>query len=52
MAGGLNNNNVSELINEINPYGVDVSGGVEIEKGKKDYNLMKEFILGVNNAAV
>jgi len=52
VAGGLNNNNVSELINEINPYGVDVSGGVEIEKGKKDYNLMKEFILGVNNAAV
>ena len=52
VAGGLNNKNVGELIDKINPYGVDVSGGVEIEKGKKDYNLMKEFILGVNNATV
>ena len=52
VAGGLNNENVSELIDKINPYGVDVSGGVEVRKGKKDYNLMKEFILGVNNAAV
>ena len=41
-----------KLIDKINPYGIDVSGGVEIEKGKKDYNLMKEFILGVNNATV
>tara|TARA_B110001469_G_C9548393_1_gene272129 strand:+ start:209 stop:832 length:624 start_codon:yes stop_codon:yes gene_type:complete len=52
VAGGLNNINVGELIDKINPYGIDVSGGVEVEKGKKDYNLMKEFILGVNNATV
>lgn len=52
VAGGLNNNNVSNLINTVNPYGVDISGGVEIKKGKKDYAMMRDFILGVNNAIV
>ena len=52
IAGGLNSKNVSLLINSINPYGVDVSGGVESDKGIKDHNMMKNFVLGVNNAAV
>jgi len=52
IAGGLDSKNVSSLINSINPYGVDVSGGVESDKGIKDHNMMKNFVLGVNNAAV
>ena len=52
IAGGLNSKNVSLLINSINPYGVDVSGGVESDKGIKDHNMMKNFVLGVNNAAI
>ena len=52
IAGGLDEKNVSLLINKINPYAVDVSGGVELEKGIKDYTMMKNFVLGVNNATV
>ena len=52
IAGGLDSKNVSSLINSVNPYGVDVSGGVELYKGIKDYNMMKNFVLGVNNAAI
>tara|TARA_B100000767_G_scaffold253767_1_gene258593 strand:- start:1531 stop:2154 length:624 start_codon:yes stop_codon:yes gene_type:complete len=52
IAGGLDEKNVFLLINKINPYGVDVSGGVELEKGIKDYTMMKNFVLGVNNATV
>ena len=52
IAGGLDSKNVSSLINSVNPYGVDVSGGVELDKGIKDYNMMKNFVLGVNNAAI
>jgi len=52
IAGGLDSKNVSSLINSVNPYGVDVSGGVELKKGIKDHNMMKNFVLGVNNAAI
>ncbi len=52
IAGGLDSVNVSSLINSVNPYGVDVSGGVELDKGIKDHNMMKNFVLGVNNAAI
>jgi len=52
IEGGLDSKNVSSLINSVNPYGVDVSGGVEIDKGIKDLSMMKNFVLGVNNAAI
>lgn len=52
VAGGLTPDNVQTLLEVISPYGVDVSSGIEINKGLKDYKLMKKFILGVINAGV
>ena len=43
LAGGLDENNVKE-VKKYGFYGVDVSSGVEKEKGIKDHNKIKNFI--------
>lgn len=43
IAGGLNPDNVPELIKDYHPFAVDVSSGVELE-GQKNQNKMKAFI--------
>ena len=48
LAGGLNPANVRKAIEQINPYAVDVSGGVESSKGKKDPERLKAFLSEVH----
>lgn len=47
LAGGLNPDNVAAAISRTRPYAVDVSGGVERQKGIKDHQLIRQFIQGV-----
>lgn len=44
LAGGLTPENVGEAISRVQPFGVDVSSGVERSPGIKDPAKLKEFI--------
>jgi phosphoribosylanthranilate isomerase len=48
LAGGLNDDNVALAIEQVRPYAVDVSGGVESAKGIKDQAKIARFMQAVN----
>lgn len=51
LAGGLTVANVADAIRSVRPYAVDVSGGVELDKGFKDKLKIDAFMKEVKHAS-
>ena len=51
LAGGLTPENVAEAVAEVQPYGVDVAGGVEREPGVKDWMKVAAFVQAAKRGA-
>ena len=50
LSGGINLNNIKQILSDINPFGIDLSSGVEKGLGIKDNHIINNFIEKLRNA--
>ncbi len=50
LSGGINANNIKQILKDIKPLGIDLSSGVEKELGIKDNHMINNFIGKLKNA--
>ena len=50
LSGGINTNNIEQILVDINPFGIDLSSGVEKELGIKDNEIINNLIGKLHNA--
>ena len=49
LAGGLNPGNIKDAIRKVQPYGIDISSGVESEPGKKDRRKLQQLFTTIHS---
>ena len=49
VSGGINVNNIEQILQDINPFGLDLSSGVEKGLGIKDNRIINNFIGKIQN---
>jgi len=52
LAGGLHTGNVGDAIRQVQPFGVDVSSGVERSPGIKSIQKIEQFVAAARAAAM
>ena len=48
IAGGINKYNIKDILNNLIPYGIDISSGVEDQPGTKNLKKIKEIVKIIN----
>jgi phosphoribosylanthranilate isomerase len=49
LAGGLTPGNIRDAIQKVQPYGVDISSGIESVPGKKDKRKLQQFFTAIHS---
>ncbi len=47
LAGGLNSDNVKEVVQAVSPWGIDLSSGLEDSPGNKNFDLVTNFFQSI-----